>query len=216
VAAKGKRIGLYGGTFDPVHNAHLQAALEAAEQANLDEVRLIPAAHPPHRQAPKASAAQRLAMLQLAASDEPRFVVDDRELLRAAPSYSIDSIESLRAECAENDLLFWLLGEDAFCGLPGWHRFDELIDSCHFLVWKRPDSPPARPEVLRQLLARRAVAHAADIRKRAGQIGFIEPTALALSATQIRARRASGRSVRFLLPAAVLDYIETEGLYLDP
>jgi len=197
-----KRIGLYGGTFDPVHNAHLQAALEAAEFAELDEVRLLPCANPPHRAPPVASAAQRLAMLELAIKDEPKLIADNRELLRDAPSYSIDTIESVRREIDEDDRLFWLLGEDAFYGLPSWHRFADILKQCHLLVWQRPDNPQPMPRAVRKL-----------IQEQAETIRFIKPTAFALSATQIRSRLLAGRSVRYLLPAPVLDYIQRHGLY---
>jgi len=197
-----KRIGLYGGTFDPVHNAHLQAALEAAEQAELDEVRLLPCANPPHRAPPLASAAQRLTMLKLAIKDEPKLIADNRELLRDAPSYSVDTIESVRREIGKDDRLFWLLGEDAFYGLPSWHRFADILKQCHLLVWQRPDNPQPMPDAVRVL-----------VKEQAENIHFIKPTALVLSATQIRTRLLEGRSVRYLLPAPVLDYIQRHGLY---
>jgi len=208
-----KRIGLYGGTFDPVHIAHLQAALEAAEQAKLDEVRLLPAAQPPHRTQPAASAAHRLAMLQLAIAGEPQLIADDRELRRDKPSYSIDTIEDIRREISEDDCLFWLLGEDAFYGLPSWHRFDDILKQCHLLVWQRPHNPQQMPDKLRELIKQRTVTYPAELGKGSGKIAFTQPTAFVLSATQIRTRLAAGRSVRYLLPAPVLDYIQRHGLY---
>jgi len=208
-----KRIGLYGGTFDPVHIAHLQTALEAAELAGLDEVRLLPCANPPHRAPPVASAAQRLAMLKLAVKDEPKLIADNRELLRDAPSYSIDTIESVRREISEDDRLFWLLGEDAFYSLPGWHRFEDILNQCHLLVLKRPDNPCNLPDNLRERVNQCSVAHPCLLHEDGGKIAFITPTAFALSATQIRTRLAKERSVRYLLPAPVLDYIQKHGLY---
>jgi len=208
-----KRIGLYGGTFDPPHIAHLQAALEAAEQARLDEVRLLPAAYPPHRAAPVASAAQRLAMLEGAVQGEPRLIADGRELRRNAPSYSIDTIEEVRREIADDDCLFWLLGEDAFYGLPSWHRFNDILNQCHLLVWQRPDNPQKMPDALRELVKQRAVTSPELLGKGVGKIAFIAQATMALSATQIRTRLAAGRSVRYLLPASVLSYIQRHGLY---
>jgi len=208
-----RRIGLYGGTFDPIHLAHLQAALEAAEQAALDEVRLLPCANPPHRHTPGASAAHRLAMLELAVKDEPRLIADDRELRRDKPSYSIDTIEDIRREINEDDCLFWLLGEDAFYGLPDWHRFDDILGQCHLLVWQRPKNPQQMPDKLRELLKQRTVTYSTELGEGCGKIAFIQPTAFALSATQIRTRLAQGRSVRYLLPKPVLDYIDMHGLY---
>src|SRR5690606_15909888 len=118
-----RRIGLLGGTFNPVHIGHLRAALEVVEFLRLDELRLVPSARPPHRETPQVSAEQRLAMVALAVADEPALSVDDRELRRDKPSYTVDTLESLRAELAADDQVFLLLGWDAFCGLPSWHRW---------------------------------------------------------------------------------------------
>jgi nicotinate-nucleotide adenylyltransferase len=208
-----RRIGLLGGTFNPVHIAHLRAALEVAEQLALDELRLIPSARPPHREAPLVSAEQRLAMVRLAVEGEPRLTVDDRELLRKKPSFTFDTLESLRAELATDDQLFLLLGWDAFCGLPTWHRWQELLQHCHILVLQRPDADSEAPEALRDLLAARSVSDPQGLVGPSGQIAFVWQTPLAVSATQIRQLLAEGRSVRFLVPDAVLAYIQTHGLY---
>lgn len=208
-----RRIGLLGGTFNPVHIAHLRAALEVAEQLALDELRLIPSARPPHREAPLVSAEQRLAMVRLAVEGEPRLTVDDRELRRAKPSFTFDTLESLRAELAADDQLFLLLGWDAFCGLPTWHRWQELLQHCHILVLQRPDADSEAPEALRDLLAARSVSDPQGLVGPSGQIAFVWQTPLAVSATQIRQLLAEGRSVRFLVPDAVLAYIQTHGLY---
>lgn len=208
-----RRIGLLGGTFNPVHIAHLRGALEVAEQLALDELRLIPSARPPHREAPQVSAEQRLAMVELAVIGEPRLTVDDRELRRAKPSYMIDTLESLRGELAADDQLFLLLGWDAFCGLPTWHRWQELLQHCHILVLQRPDADSEAPEALRDVLAARSVNDPQGLVGPGGQIAFVWQTPLAVSATQIRHLLAEGRSVRFLLPDAVLAYIQTHGLY---
>jgi nicotinate-nucleotide adenylyltransferase len=183
-----RRIGLLGGTFNPVHIGHLRAALEVVEFLRLDELRLVPSARPPHRETPQVSAEQRLAMVALAVADEPALSVDDRELRRDKPSYTVDTLESLRAELAADDQVFLLLGWDAFCGLPSWHRWQELLDHCHLLALAGPG----------------------------GQISFIWQNPLAISATQIRQLLAVGRSVRFLLPDAVLAYIHAHGLYRAP
>ncbi|WP_137820117.1 nicotinate-nucleotide adenylyltransferase [Pseudomonas sp. 2FG] len=211
-----KRVGIFGGTFDPIHIGHLRGALEVAEQLGFEELRLIPSARPPHRDAPQVSAADRLAMVEQAVVGVPPLRVDDRELKRDKPSYSIDTLESLRAELAAADQLFLLLGWDAFCGLPTWHRWEELLDHCHILVLQRPDADNEAPEALRDLLAARSVSDPQTLSGPSGQIAFVWQTPLAVSASQIRSLLASGKSVRFLVPDAVLAYIHARGLYRAP
>lgn len=208
-----QRIGLLGGTFDPIHIGHLRAALEVAEQFALDELRLIPSARPPHRGTPQVSAQARLDMVRLAVADVPPLNVDDRELWRDRPSWTIDTLESLRAELGAEVQLLLLVGWDAFCGLPTWHRWQELLDHCHILVLQRPDAGSEAPEALRNLLAARSVADPQALKGPAGQIAFVWQMPLAISATQVRERLGSGRSIRFLVPDAVLAYIHAHGLY---
>ncbi|HCE6997450.1 TPA: nicotinate-nucleotide adenylyltransferase [Pseudomonas aeruginosa] len=212
----GKRIGLFGGTFDPVHIGHMRSAVEMAEQFALDELRLLPNARPPHRETPQVSAAHRLAMVERAVAGVERLTVDPRELQRDKPSYTIDTLESVRAELAADDQLFMLIGWDAFCGLPTWHRWEALLDHCHIVVLQRPDADSEPPESLRDLLAARSVADPQALKGPGGQITFVWQTPLAVSATQIRALLGAGRSVRFLVPDAVLNYIEAHDLYRAP
>lgn len=208
-----RRIGVLGGTFNPVHIGHLRSALEVAEEFAFDELRLIPSARPPHRDAPAVSAEDRLALVRLAVEGVELLRVDDRELLRERPSYSIETLESLRGELGEQVQLFLLLGWDAYCGLPSWHRWQELLDHCHILVLQRPDADSEAPEALRDLQAARSVADPQAMSGPAGQISFVWQTPLAISATRIRQLLASNRSVRFLVPDAVLAYINAHGLY---
>ncbi|GLZ84195.1 nicotinate-nucleotide adenylyltransferase [Pseudomonas sp. BN414] len=212
----GKRIGLFGGTFDPVHIGHLRSAVEVAEQFGFDELRLIPSARPPHRDSPRVSAAQRLEMVRLAVAGVAPLVVDDRELKRERPSWTIETLESLRAELDADDQLFLLVGWDAFCGLPSWHRWSELLDHCHILVLQRPDADSEAPEDLRDLLAARSAVDPQSLQGPAGQIAFVWQTPLAISATQIRQLLGEGRSARFLVPDAVLAYIHAHDLYRAP
>lgn len=211
-----RRIGVLGGTFDPVHIGHLRGALEVAESLNLDELRLTPSARPPHRGTPQVSALDRLAMVECAVAGVAPLVVDDRELKRDKPSYTIDTLELMRAELAADDQVFLLLGWDAFCGLPTWHRWEELLQHCHILVLQRPDADSEPPDALRNLLAARSVSDPLALKGPSGQIAFVWQTPLAVSATQIRQLLASGKSVRFLVPDAVLAYIDAHGLYRAP
>ena len=208
-----RRIGVLGGTFDPVHIGHLRGALEVAETLALDELRLTPSARPPHRDKPQVSAKDRLAMVECAVAGVAPLVVDARELQRNKPSYTIDTLELMRAELAVSDQVFLLLGWDAFCGLPTWHRWEELLQHCHILVLQRPDADSEPPDALRNLLAARSVSDPLALKGPSGQIAFVWQTPLAVSATQIRQLLASGKSVRFLVPDAVLAYIDAHGLY---
>ncbi|MBF7730183.1 nicotinate-nucleotide adenylyltransferase [Pseudomonas sp. N040] len=209
----GRKIGILGGTFDPIHIGHLRAALEVAESLQLDELKLVPSARPPHRDAPQASAADRLAMVRLAIAGVAPLTLDDRELQRASPSWTIDTLEALRAELQADDQLLLLLGWDAFCGLPGWHRWEELLTHCHLLVLQRPDADAEAPEALRDLIAARSISDPLALTGPGGKIAFVWQTPLAISATQIRQLLATGRSARFLLPDAVLTYIHAHRLY---
>lgn len=208
-----RRIGVLGGTFDPVHIGHLRGALEVAETLALDELRLTPSARPPHRDTPQVSAKDRLAMVECAVAGVAPLVVDARELQRDKPSYTIDTLELMRAELAVSDQVFLLLGWDAFCGLPTWHRWEELLQHCHILVLQRPDADSEPPDALRNLLAARSVSDPLALKGPSGQIAFVWQTPLAVSATQIRQLLASGKSVRYLVPDAVLAYIDAHGLY---
>ena len=208
-----RRIGVLGGTFDPVHIGHLRSALEVADALHLDELRLTPNARPPHRDTPQVTPQDRLAMVQCAVQGVTPLTVDARELQRDKPSYTIDTLELMRAELAADDQLFLLLGWDAFCGLPSWHRWEELLQHCHILVLQRPDADSEPPDALRNLLAARSVSNPLALTGPGGNITFVWQTPLAVSATQIRQLLASGKSVRFLVPDAVLAYIEAHGLY---
>ncbi len=211
-----RTIGILGGTFDPIHIGHLRAAVEVAEQLALDELRLIPSARPPHRDSPQVSAEQRLRMVELATQGLSPLRVDDRELRRQTPSWTIDTLLELRAELGTEVRLLLLLGWDAFCGLPGWQRWDELLNHCHILVLQRPDADLEPPEALRDLLAARGRPEPAALSGPGGQIAFFWQTPLAVSATDIRRRLATGRSVRFLVPDAVFQHLHAHGLYHAP
>lgn len=207
-------IGIYGGTFDPVHYGHLRTALEVFETLGLDALRLVPCRVPAHRERPGASAEDRLDMLSAALrGGVPGFLADPRELRREGPSYMIDTLVSLRAEAGDAPLCL-IVGQDAFCGLPGWRRWEELFDFAHLIVMSRPDAAPNLPEALARTMARRRVETADALRSApAGGILRLEVTPLAISATAIRELIRQGRSARYLTPDAVLDLIRERGLY---
>lgn len=215
-------VALLGGTFDPVHYGHLRLADEVRTSLQLPDVRLVPAGDPPHRAGPQASAADRLAMLRLAVQEFPELRVDARELARTGKSYTVLTLEELRAEDARRPILL-LLGADAFHGLPTWHRWREIPDLAHIVVVARPGSEleAGLPEALRSAWSRRRVTDPRRLKDApAGAIYVQSVSPQPVSATQIRAQLSRGgdgrSSLRELLPHAVLAYIDQHRLYRPP
>lgn len=208
-------IGIFGGTFDPIHFGHLRCAWEIAEQLALREVRMLPARVPPHRDQPVASADQRRRLLELALAGQTLLRLDTRELERDGPSYMVDTLSSLRGEVNDEPLCL-ILGQDAFNGLDTWHRWEAIPGLAHLVVITRPGSALADSGPVRALVERCGVESADELRARpAGAVLFRTVTPLAISASGIRDLLADGRSPRYLLPDAVLDCVQREGLYLD-
>lgn len=208
-------VGLLGGTFDPIHHAHLRLAHEARAVCGLDHVRFVPSATPPHRGTPGATAEQRLAMVELAIADHPGFVADRRELDRTQPSYTIHTLESLRTEFGADRPICLLLGADAFRLLETWHRWRDLFAAAHLVVAHRPgfDPLPDTPALVDEYRRRRIDDPAALARQPAGCLLPLAITPLDISASAIRAERMAGGSPRYLLPDSVLGYIESHHLY---
>lgn len=207
-------IGILGGSFDPIHCGHLRVALELQQDLGLSEMRLIPCGEPPHRAPPVASGAQRLAMLKAAIQGEPGLVADERELKRAGPSYTVDTLTSLRAEMSDDVPLCLVMGKDAFLGLHTWHRWRELVDLAHIVVAERPGCDKRAAGEVAKIYSARRVEAADLLRKRPA--GFILPwpvTALDISSSRIRALRATGKSARYLVPDAVMEIIQSQRIY---
>ena len=197
-------LAIFGGTFDPVHLGHLSVAWEAAELLDA-EVRLLPASVPPHRAPPIATAAQRVAILRAALHGQSRLTLDTRELGRAGPSWTIDTLHELRAEQGERPLVL-LLGADAFAGLASWHRWRELFEVAHIGVLSRPGISAGLPDELEREVAGRRIADASALRALpAGKVIELAVTPLEISATRIRELLAAGRDPRYLLPAGLFD-----------
>ncbi len=207
----------YGGTFDPVHDGHL--AIARAARAALDTtVRMMPAADPPHRAPPGATADQRADMLDLAVAGEPGLCVDRRELHREGRSYSVDTLLGLRAEFGTRVPIALLVGADSFVDLPDWSRWCDLFDHAHFVVAQRPGSPldgALRPELAMQLDGRWCDQPDALREAPAGRVLRLHQPLHEASATAIRQRIAAGGAWRDDVPAAVAGYIQRQGLYLN-
>lgn len=229
-----RRIGLYGGSFNPVHFGHLRAAEEVREGARLDEVWLVPASAPPHKQARAiAPAADRLRMLELAldeghagASSRRRGLrVEPIELERPGPSYTYDTVRSLRARHPKVDLVL-ILGIDSFRELHTWHEHDRLLAECDLIVTSRPPDRVAENGPGALAAAGPAIAVAGQFcyqesekcffHRSGRRLDFLAVTALDISASRIRALIESERSIRFLTPNAVVEYIAAQSLYQVP
>lgn len=213
-------LGLFGGTFDPIHFGHLRLAEEAIDHLGLGGVRWIPAGQPPHRGTPQVSAQQRFEMVLRSTRKNARFSVDPAEVEAGEPSYTVHTLERLRRELGTEQPLVLLVGADAFAGLAAWHRWQDLFSLAHIAVSHRPGFPvevASLPLKLAREFAERRLADPAALRLApAGGIVTFAMTQLAISATQIRKLFANGLSARYLLPDAVLDYIDLNQLYKTP
>lgn len=187
------KLGVFGGSFDPVHVGHLVAAEHAAERLGLDQLRFVPAGQHPFKTEHHATPEQRLAMVELAIRDNPRFRLDPREARRPGPSHTVDTLRQLHAECP-GDRLFLLVGADLAQELPAWHDAERIAAIAAIVLLTRPGAGAA----LRGLAAE-----------------VVEVPAVEISATAIREAVRRGRSIRYLVPRAVEDYIREHGLYRD-
>lgn len=207
-------IGIFGGTFDPIHFGHLRAAFELSELAGLQRVLFVPAADPPHRGPPLVDARTRLELVRAALEDEGDFEVDDRELRRPGPSYTVLTLEELRAEWGPRQSLVLLLGMDAFLGLPGWYRWQDLLSMAHIAVAHRPGARPEFPAELARLVGACGTATADDLGRAPGGHILIHPgTQLDISSTDLRAALRAGRDPRYLMPEPVRRMIIATGIY---
>jgi len=208
-----KPIGLFGGTFDPLHYGHLRTAFELWQALRLAEVRFMPTGSPPHREQPYAPAPLRLAMVQAAVAGESAFVVDDREVRRSGVSYSVDTLTELRAEYPERSLCL-LLGMDAFLGLPNWHRWRELLDLAHIIVAHRPGWRAPTMGPLGEVMVDRGTGSVRDLHEqRGGRIYVHAVTQLEISSTDLRQLIAAGHDPRYLVPEEVRRIIRETRCY---
>jgi nicotinate-nucleotide adenylyltransferase len=209
-------IGIFGGTFDPIHYGHLRTAFEVREKLALDEVRFVPCGHPPHRKGPVTPSAIRLQMLKAALAPESGFVIDERELARPGPSYTVDTLASLRAELPGAALCL-LLGMDAFLDLPTWHEWRKLLGLAHLVVAHRPGWQAPHEGTLGELIRSHRISDVRELRERvAGKI-LIEPvTQLEVSSTELRRSIRAGIEPRYLLPDSVWRIILATHCYATP
>ncbi|MDD6382512.1 nicotinate-nucleotide adenylyltransferase [Mitsuokella jalaludinii] len=197
------RIGIMGGTFDPIHNGHLLTAEYVRDACRLVKILFIPAANSPFKLEKKvAPAHDRLAMTRLAVADNPYFEASDIEMCRRGVSYTSDTIDELHRQFGRRATFFFITGADAINALPSWHASEHLLASCHFIAATRQGTKLDMAH-LREAFGSLCERH----------IHQLTTPELEISSTEIRARIRAGRSVRYMLPAAVADYIKKEGLY---
>jgi nicotinate-nucleotide adenylyltransferase len=209
-------IGVLGGTFDPIHYGHVRAAQDVLRALALDEVRIVPAPNPPHREPPVATAEQRLRMVELALAGSVGLRLDDREFRRGGPSYTVLTLESLRAELGARPLCL-LLGTDAFAGIDTWHRWTRLPELAHFVVMTRPGWLfPADPAMLPPWARARVVHDRGELAGSANGRIFFQPIAPQdISGTGIREAIARGADASAWVPPAVLRYIRDNRIYMN-
>jgi nicotinate-nucleotide adenylyltransferase len=211
--SEGVLEGVYGGTFNPLHNGHLESARELVARLPFRRLRLVPAARPPHREAPGVSAEDRARMVDIALDGEDRLCCDRRELQRDGPSYTVETLESLRRELGAARPIALVLGCDALLGLDAWYRWRDLTELAHLVVmarpgWQLPDAGPVA-----DLLRERAGGVAELVAAPAGAVHCCELTPWPVTSTQIRALLQSRQDVAALVPPVVLDYIRAHGFY---
>lgn len=205
-------VGIFGGTFSPIHNGHLRLAIELRERLGLDRVHVIPAGEPPHRDRPGVPAQRRLQWVQLACAGEPGLFVDDREVRRGGRSYTIDTLEDFRAADADASLVL-LLGDDAANGFHTWHRWQEIPRLAHLVFVERPDErAELSPELTALMQGRRVTDPNALKTQPAGLFMTATLPPLAISSTRVRGLLKAGRSIRGLVPQAVIDSFTTEDI----
>jgi nicotinate-nucleotide adenylyltransferase len=191
------KIGIFGGTFDPIHIGHLRAAENAREALGLSAVHFVPVGAPPHRPGPRSSAIDRYAMVALATLGNPGFVASDAEVRRDGPSYTIDTALAFREAFPMDDLVL-IVGSDTYGEIATWRDPDRIFALCHVAVVHRPGEAPK---------AEKAIEVAA------GRVSWVETAGLPISATEVRRRVSQGHSARYLIPDAVADYIQKRALY---
>ncbi len=210
-----RRIAIYGGTFDPIHNGHLGSIDELRNTLKIDLVHLVPSYIPPHRGEPGASAQQRLEMLELAAGQAMGLVVDNREVERQGTSYSIDTLSGFRQEYGPDVELLFVMGDDAFALLHTWHRWREITDFAHIIVMARPNMIAEQPDsMVLEWCSQRRIESSAELEGASGRLLELSLEPRDVSATEIRQRVKDQLSIEELVPKVVANYITGHKLYL--
>lgn len=206
-------IGILGGMFNPVHNGHLRVAVECKEAFDFNELRMFPCAEPPHREVPEVSSQQRLKMLQLALQDVEGVQADDRELNRPGPSYTIDTLRSLKSEFPQAGL-YLIIGSDAFQSLNTWHEWEKILEFANIIIAQRPDNEEDFLSEVGQMLRGCFTSEINEFKASiAGKIYVLKVSQLEISSSYVRELFREQKIAKFLLPEIVLNYIKENKLY---
>ena len=210
-------VGLFGGTFDPVHIGHLRTAMELRDLLHLEEMRLVPCANPYHREATTATSDQRLAMLRLAVADNPALTVDERELHREGPSYTFDTLVEVREELGSDIPIMLCMGMDSLISLASWHNWESLVELAHIVAACRPGFELSAKGAVTELVKQRQVESIRLLHEQpCGGILIKTMTLLPISATELREAVREGHSLKYLVPDSIAAYIREQGLYRNP
>ncbi|KZN14808.1 nicotinate-nucleotide adenylyltransferase [Marinomonas sp. TW1] len=213
-ALKKKGVAIMGGTFDPIHNGHLRTAVDILDGYHYASLRLIPCFQPVHKRQPSITPQQRLDMVKLAISSHDGLLVDDREITREGPSYTADTLRDIRAEIGPDEPLVMVLGMDSFLSLPTWHNWQDLIKFAHLFVVSRPGWEPDLISELSRFSENYRAASPHELQcKPSGLVWFETLTPLGISSSMIRSLARKNKSIAYLLPEPVQNYIETNQLY---
>jgi nicotinate-nucleotide adenylyltransferase len=208
-------FGIFGGTFDPIHIGHIEPVIEAAKQVNIDKIALTPCHIPTHKNVSNTASQHRLEMVKLVCQQYPLFYPDDREIKRAKPTYTIDTLRELREQYPTRPLCFFI-GMDSLLSINRWYQWEVLFNFCHFVVCQRPGNTTEFPKEIHDLLRCRQISDATELHKSlAGKI-YIAPTKkIALSSTTLRQHLQDNLPVDNLIPESVINYIQQYKLYQD-
>lgn len=201
-----ERIGLYGGSFDPIHHGHLIVTRWVAETLSLDRVILLPSAHPPNKPPDAlAPASHRGEMVRLAIAGDPLFTYSDYDVTRPGPTYTVQTVTHFHKELGSRVALFWIIGADALAELTTWRNLPDILDVCEIVTADRPDAPSVNWDALRNVIGEGRTSRL--------QKNRLSAPPIAISSTDIRTRVRRGLPIRYLVPDAVVRYIKDHGLY---
>jgi len=201
-------MGIFGGTFDPIHLGHLRPAYEVMQALGLEQVRFLPNRLPPHREPPWLDTETRRQLVETAIADVDGFVLDDRELKREGPSYMVDTLAGLKNDFPEHSLCF-IMGMDAFSGFTRWHRWQDILNLCHLIIITRPGAVTPDFAEFREMIESRICDQTeALVESQQGQILLQSVTLLDISASQIRQSLMAGASIRYLVPESIRERLE--------